>query len=135
MSTHGITVRWIREEDFDQNLLNLVPIDISHTTSEMLHTVQKMQKEQNYFSSADNQDKQKQPNLQTFKTIVVEHSGQCVAMGSFLMREFTHQTSVNVGHFMVNKRYPGRAQLIHILCFTMESLAWAHNASYVVINP
>ena len=72
-----------------------------------------------------------------YKTIVIEHDGKFVAMGSILLRQAKGKSSVSgtMGQFMVNKEYPARAQLIHTLTFSLEQIAWAHSASYVLISP
>ena len=57
-------------------------------------------------------------------------------MGSILIRKFKSQeVSGNIGQFQVDKAYPAQSQLIHTLTFSLESIAWAHGTSYVVINP
>ena len=66
---------------------------------------------------------------------MVEHDGECIAMGSILIRKFGEKkTSANLGHFMIDRKYPARSQLLHSLIFSLEQIAWVHSAAYVVIS-
>jgi len=73
---------------------------------------------------------------QVFKTVMVEHNGKCIAVGSLLIRKLPNQKkiSANLGHFMIDDTYPAHSQLLHTLIFSLESIAWIHGASYVVVS-
>lgn len=35
---------------------------------------------------------------------------------------------------MIEQNYPAQSQLVHTLTFSLESIAWANEVTYVVIN-
>lgn len=39
-----------------------------------------------------------------------------------------------VGQFMISSEYPAHSQLIHVLTFSLEQLAWIYHADYVVVH-
>lgn len=95
MSIHDIKLRWYNLEDKDVLLRKLTPIDDNCSTSDLISTMKKYHdlSNDNYRSNinkrlATEDQANKKPNEQLFKTLVVFHRNKCVAMGSILIRKF-----------------------------------------------
>lgn len=134
MSVHGLKVRWVQESDYARfGLRQLKPVDQTRNTTQIVDQMHNLLKSDDYSQYLEkNSNKMVQ---QVFKTIVIEYNGQCIALGSILVRKFSQKkVSANLGHFLIDPHYPAKSQLIHTLIFSLENIAWINGADYVVIS-